>query len=112
MAVLRQTTRRLASVLTHAVFFWTDKPHGEARDKLLAAARELLTRIPGPVEFRSGLALPSSRGVVDDSFAVALALTFPDRDTMMAFRQHPLHTKFVEEYVLKLSTRRVAYEFA
>jgi hypothetical protein len=98
-------------MLTHVVVFWTDKPHGEARDKLLAATRELLTQIPGPVEFRSGMAVPSPRGVVDDSFAVALAITFPDRDTMMAFRRHPLHTKFVEEYVMKLSARRVAYDF-
>lgn len=98
-------------MITHFVVFWTDKPQGPARDELLAAARALLTQIPGPVEFRSGVAVPSPRGVVDDSFAVALAITFPDRDTMMAFRAHSLHARFVEEYVVKLSTRRVAYEF-
>ena len=99
-------------MLTHVAVFWTDKPPGEARDALLAGARELLPQIPGPVEFHAGVAVPSTRGVVDDSFAVALTITFPDRDTMMAFRAHPLHTKFVEEYVLKYSTRRVAYDLA
>ncbi len=98
-------------MITHVVVFWTDKPHGETRDQLLAAARELLAQIPGPVEFRSGVAMPSSRGVVDDSFAVALAITFPDLDAMTAFRRHPLHARVVEEYVAKLATRRVAYDF-
>jgi hypothetical protein len=99
-------------MITHVAVFWTDKPHGAARDGLLAAARELLPQIPGPVELHSGVALPSPRGVVDDSFAVALSITFPDREAMMAFRAHPLHARFVDEYVMKLSVRRVAYDFA
>lgn len=99
-------------MIIHVCIFWTDKPHGEARDRLLAACHDLLKQIPGPVSIHSGLSLASPRGVVDDSFAVALSIAFPNRETMQGFRDHPLHQRFVNEFVLKLSTRRVAYDFS
>lgn len=99
-------------MLTHVCIFWTDKPHGDARDRLLAATRDLLAQIPGPVSIQSGQAVASPRGVVDDSFAVGLTITFPDRETMQRFREDPRHQRFVTEFVLPLSTRRVAYDFS
>ena len=62
-------------MITHVVVFWTDKPPGEAQEKIAAGARELLAEIPGALEFRSGIPVPSTRGVVDDSFAAAISMT-------------------------------------
>jgi len=98
-------------VITHVVVFWTDKPHGETQARLLAGARELLPQIPGVQEFRSGVAVPSPRGAVDDSFAVAISMTFADQNTADTYQNHPLHVRFVEEYFKPNSRRFVVYDF-
>lgn len=103
--------RRTGGVITHVVVFWTDKPHGENQAKLLAGARELLPQIPGVQEFRSGVPVLSARGAVDDSFAVAIAMSFADQATADSYQNHPLHVRFVEEYFKPHSRRFVVYDF-
>lgn len=101
----------IGGVITHVVVFWTDKPHQENRARLLAGARELLPQIPGVQEFRSGVPVPSPRGAVDDSFAVAISMSFADQATAEAYQKHPLHLRFVEEYFKPYSRRFVVYDF-
>lgn len=102
----------LRGVITHVVIFWTDKPHGENCDRLLAGARELLAPIPGMLEFRCGTPVSSTRGVVDDSFSVAISMTFADQAAADAYQKHPLHVKFVEQYVKVLVRRFVVYDWS
>jgi hypothetical protein len=101
----------LSPMITHVVVFWTDKPHGENRDRLLAGTRELLAPIPGVLEFRTGVPMPSPRGVVDDSFAVAISMTFVDQAAADTYQKHPLHVKFVEQCVKPYVKRFVVYDF-
>ncbi len=78
---------------------------------MLAGARELLSAIPGVTEFRCGVAVPSARGAVDDSFSVAISMTFADQAAADTYQAHPLHIRFVEE-VFKPNVRRfVVYDF-
>jgi hypothetical protein len=97
-------------MITHVVIFWADKPHGENKEKLLAGA-STLAEIPGVLEFRFGPAVPSSRAVVDDSFAVAISMTFRSPADLDAYIAHPIHAQFVEECVRPLSRRFVVYDF-
>lgn len=99
-------------MITHVVVFWTDKPHGDNRERLLAGARELLAPIPGMLEFRCGTPVPSPRGVVDDSFAVAISMTFADQAAADAYQRHPLHVQFVEQCVKPHVKRFVVYDWA
>ena len=78
-----------AVMITHVVVFWTDKPPGEAQEKIAAGARELLAEIPGALEFRSGIPVPSTRGVVDDSFAAAISMTFEDQSAADTYLAQP-----------------------
>lgn len=98
-------------MITHVVVFWTDKPHGESRDKVLAGAREFLPRIPGVTEFRCGAPVPSPRGAVDDSFAVAISMSFADQAAADVYQAHPLHMRFVEEAFKPNVRRFVVYDF-
>jgi hypothetical protein len=100
-----------AVMITHVVVFWTDKPRGEAQQKIAAGARELLAEIPGALEFRSGLPVPSTRGVVDDSFSAAISMTFEDQSAADAYLAHPLHVRFVEECLKPYARRFVVYDF-
>lgn len=97
-------------MITHVVIFWLDKPYGENREQLLAAAREL-GNIPGCENFRAGQAVPSARGVVDDSFAVAISMDFADQAAADAYQAHPDHVKFVTESVKPLVKRFVVYDY-
>ena len=98
-------------MITHVVVFWTDKPPGDAQDKIAAGAREFLAVIPGMMEFRSGIPVPSPRGVVDDSYAAAISMTFKDQAAADAYLAHPLHVRFVEECVKPHVRRLVVYDF-
>lgn len=97
-------------MITHVVVFWLDKPYGENREKLLIAAREL-GNIPGCDNFRAGVSIPSTRGVVDDSFAVAISMDFIDQTVADAYQSHPDHVKFVQEAVKPFVKRFVVYDF-
>jgi hypothetical protein len=97
-------------MITHVVIFWTDKNDPQARQKLLEGTR-LLADIPGVLEYRQGPPVPSPRGVVDDSFTAAISMTFASTADADAYQTHPLHVKFVQEYVKPLVKRFVVFDF-
>lgn len=98
-------------MITHVVIFWTDQAHEIHRERLAAGVRELLPQIPGVLEFRSGGPLPSSREAVDGSYTVAISMTFPNQADADAYQKHPLHLRFIEEYLKPLCRRFVVYDF-
>lgn len=97
-------------MITHVVVFWTDKPHGENRDRLLAAARKLAS-IPGVKNFRAGIPVPSSRGVVDESYAVAISMDFETQGDADRYQNHPDHHAFVKNEVATFVKRLTVYDF-
>jgi hypothetical protein len=97
-------------MITHVVVFWTDKPYGENREKLLEGTR-MLGKIPGVLEYHCGRAVSSSRAVVDDSFAVAISMSFASQADAGTYQSHPIHHEFIEQYVKPLAKRFVVYDF-
>jgi len=98
-------------MITHLVIFWTDKPIAEHQAKLEEGTRMLAT-IPGVLEYRYGVPVPSPRGVVDDTFAVGISMTFTDQAAAETYQAHPIHQKFVAEYVKPIVKRFVVFDFA
>lgn len=97
-------------MITHTVIFWVEGNEEAKREKLLEGTA-MLAEIPNVLEFRAGPAVPSPRSVVDDSFAVAISMTFPDRAAADIYQNHPAHQAFVEQYVKPLVSRLVVYDF-
>jgi hypothetical protein len=97
-------------MITHVVVFWTDKSNTAARTQLLQGV-QLLGRIPGVLEFRTGAPVPSPRGVVDDSFTTAISMTFADQAAADTYQVHPIHQQFIAEYVKPHVKRLVVYDF-
>lgn len=97
-------------MITHVVIFWVDKPHAENKSKLLAAAAKL-GEIPGCLNFHTGGPVPSSRGAVDDSFAVAISMDFEDQETADTYQSHPLHKEFLAGAFKDYCKRFVVYDF-
>lgn len=97
-------------MITHVVIFWVDKPHAENKTRLLEAAAQL-GKIPGCENFRTGGSVPSPRGAVDDSFAVAISMDFKDAATASTYQNHPLHLKFLNGPFKEYCKRFVVYDF-
>jgi hypothetical protein len=98
-------------MFSHVVIFWTDPAKSSAADDLVAGAEKYLRPIPGVRLFHVGRMAKSHRDVVDQSYQVALNLTFDTREDQDAYQVHPLHIEFVEKVFKPNCQRVVVYDF-
>ena len=98
-------------MFSHIVIFWTDPANSNAADELVAGAKKYLKDIPGVQSFHVGRMVPSHRPVVDQSYQVALNLTFADKKSQDDYQVHPSHVRFVEETFKRTCTKVVVYDF-
>ena len=98
-------------MFSHIVIFWTDPEIPTAADDLIAAANKYLKPIPGVLHFHVGKMARSHRPVVDQTYQVALNLTFPDKKTQDDYQVHPQHVEFVEKVFKRVCKRVVVYDF-
>lgn len=98
-------------MFSHVVIFWTDPKKANAADELLDGAKKYLAGIPGILHFHIGKMAASHRSVVDQSYQVALNITFKDKQTQDAYQEHPLHLEFVEKTFKPNCVKVVVYDF-
>jgi hypothetical protein len=98
-------------MFSHIVIFWTDPSKPSATDEIVAGADKYLRPIPLLRGFHCGRMARSARtDVVDQSYQVALNLTFDTKADQDAYQVHPLHLDFVEN--CKANWQRVVvYDF-
>jgi hypothetical protein len=98
-------------MLSHIVIFWTNPGQPNATEELIAGANKYLTNVPGVQHFHVGKMSPSPRPVVEQSYQVAMNITFPSKAAEQAYQIHPQHLEFVEK-VFKLTCNKVViYDF-
>lgn len=98
-------------MLSHVVIFWTQPDKPSAADELIAGAEKYLRPIPGLQSFHVGRMVPSTRAVVDQSYQVALNLSFANKAEEEAYQIHPMHLEFVEKVFKPNCTRAIVYDF-
>src|SRR6187455_2662866 len=98
-------------MFSHVVIFWTDPNNPKAADELIAGAEKYLKPIPGVLHFYIGKMVPSHRPVVDQTYQVALNITFPDKKSQDDYQLHPLHVEFVEKVLKPRRKKVVVYDF-
>jgi hypothetical protein len=97
--------------VTHVVVCWLKDPgNADARDQIIEASRSF-SAIPGVRGVRVGPALPSERAIVDDSFDVAIVLSFEDNQALARYLEHPRHQKAVREVLQPLVRKVIVYDF-
>ncbi len=97
--------------INHVVLIWLKDPgNADHRARIIAGSHRLRT-IPGVLEVRVGRVLPSDREVVDDSFDVALIMTFPGTAALDAYVGHPRHRRLLAEVFRPLVDRILVYDF-
>jgi hypothetical protein len=98
-------------MFSHVVIFWTNPANPKAADELLAGMEKYLRPIPGVLHFHAGKMASSHRPVVDQTYQVALNLTFPNKQTQDDYQTHPLHIEFVNNVFKKTCQKAVVYDF-
>jgi hypothetical protein len=96
---------------SHIVIFWTDPANPRAADELLEGMEKYLRPIPGVLHFHAGKMAASHRPVVDQTYQVALNITFPDKKTQDHYQTHPSHVEFVNTVFKKTCRKVVVYDF-
>jgi hypothetical protein len=80
----------------HHVYFWLKAgAPGAAKEQLIGDCRSLLGKIPGVTHLWAGAPAMTPREVVDNSYAVGLAVVLPDRAAHDDYQTHPLHLEFI-----------------
>ncbi len=101
----------MRTMFSHIVVFWTNPAYLGAVDDLLGGANQLFKDIPGVLQFHAGKMVSSTRLVVEQSYQIALNLTFADKPAEQAYQAHPRHTDFIGKYVNRLVIKAVVYDF-
>jgi len=98
-------------MLSHIVIFWTNPGQPNATEELIAGANKYLKNVPGVLQFHVGKMSPSPRPVVDQSYQVAMNITFPSKAAEQAYQIHPQHLEFVEKVFKPTCNKAVIYDF-
>jgi len=101
----------LAVMFSHIVIFWTKPSMEEAGQQLIDGLNHYLPDIPGVISMHVGRCAPSNRPVVDQSYQVALNITFKNKIVQDAYQDHPQHVEFVEKVFKETCDRVVVYDF-
>ncbi len=82
----------------HNVFFWL-RDGGDAADasRIANGCTTHLTGIPGVLRLTVGSPAGTDRGVVDNSYGVALLMEFADEAAHDVYQDHPDHLRFIDE---------------
>ena len=101
----------LTSKVHHVVVCWlNDAGNKEARQKVIEVSRRF-SSIPGVIDVRAGSVIHSERAIVDNSFDVAIYLSFENEQKLFEYLNHPIHRKAVEKTLKLLVRKVVVYDF-
>jgi hypothetical protein len=97
--------------IEHVVLVWLKRP-GNAADRatLIACGKQFKAEISQIQHLSAGLAVPSERPIVDDSFDVGFVMRFACKADLDAYEKHPAHVKVVKETLLPLAKKVLVYD--
>jgi hypothetical protein len=97
--------------VNHIVLCWLkDSGNAAQRAELVKISKSFL-KVPGVQEVRVGPVISSERDIVDDSFDVAIFMTFDTVEDMNAYIVHPEHAAAVKDKLKPLVSKIVVYDF-
>lgn len=97
--------------VSHVVLVWLKQPGNEKMRHDFVSASRQLGALPGVINRHVGIVMQSDRAIVDDTFDVAVTVTFENEAALRAYMQHPRHKKILEEKIKPMVNRVVAYNF-
>ena len=98
------------SKLQHVVLCWLKSPGDQAARQKIIELSKSFASIPGVISVKAGVAVPSERAIVDDSFDVGIIFAFADRESMQTYLEHPTHKNAVKDAIAPLTSKIVVYD--
>ena len=99
-------------VIAHVVVAWL-KPEFQTEGYIekLFEANKLLLDIPQVQSMRTGRPVKSNAKRADDSFDLGNVLTFKSIEDMNEYLVHPIHAKFISDFITGKVEKVIAYDF-
>ena len=95
----------------HVVVCWVNEPgNEEARQEVIEVSRGF-SAIPGVIDVRAGRVIHSEREIVDNSFDVAIYLSFENEQRLFEYLNHPINKKAVEKTLKPFVQKVIVYDF-
>ena len=107
----RRASDSLRVMFSHIVIFWTKSDVENAEQRLIDGLNKYLPDIPGVISMHVGKCAPSDRPVVDQSYQVALNITFKNKIVQDEYQVHPQHMEFVEKIFKQNCDKVAVYDF-
>ncbi|NOQ15816.1 MAG: Dabb family protein [Methyloprofundus sp.] len=102
-----QTDQRVS----HVVVVWLKEPGNvQMREKFIEASRALET-VPGVISRHVSAVIPSDRPKVDDTFDVAVTVTFKNATALKKYMKSHKHKNMLKDKLKPLVNRVVVYNF-
>lgn len=97
--------------VSHVVVAWLKEPGNvQMREQFIKASRALET-LPGVVSRHVSAVIPSERPKVDDTFDVAVTVTFENAQALKKYMQSQKHKSMLKDQLKPLVNRVVVYNF-
>lgn len=97
--------------VSHVVVVWLKEPgNAQMREQFIAASRALET-LPGVLSRHVSAVIPSDRPKVDDTFDVAVTVTFKNQQALDNYMQSKQHKKMLHKQLQPLVNRVLVYNF-
>lgn len=95
----------------HVVLCWLKDSGNAGHRRQIVEVSRSFKEIPGVLDVKVGESLESDRKIVDDSFDVAISLSFANTKDLAEYLVHPAHEKAKKEVLLPLISRILVYDF-
>ena len=97
--------------VSHVVVAWLKEPgNAQMREQFINASRAL-EQLPGVLSRHVSAAIPSERPKVDDTFDVAVTVTFKNAQALTNYMKSQKHKKMLKDQLKPLVNRVVIYNF-
>lgn len=97
--------------VSHVVVVWLKEPgNAQMREQFIKASRALES-LPGVVSRHVSTVIPSDRAKVDDTFDVAVTVTFENAAALKTYMQSKKHKNMLKDQLRPLVNRVVVYNF-
>ncbi|MBC7892555.1 MAG: Dabb family protein [Sphingobacteriaceae bacterium] len=85
-------------LFVHHVYFWLKNPGSEADKAKLLEGLDKLAKVPTIRMVHIGSPAPTTRSVIERSYAVSWLCFFDNLEEEEIYQTHPIHLKFIEDY--------------
>ncbi|NOQ65298.1 MAG: Dabb family protein [Methyloprofundus sp.] len=97
--------------VSHVVVAWLKEPGNiQLREQFIQASRALES-VPGVLSRHVSAVIPSDRPKVDDTFDVAVTVTFKNTAALKSYMRSQQHKKMLKDQLKPLVNRIVVYNF-